>query len=474
MRRPGFTITLTNAVAGQSFDFWYQGTMTPSDYVHTLAEDVAAALPAGASFVEVDPQRVKITLSAGSYAFTINRQARLDEATETLDKASWALGNQESTDIKIGSYGGGLKVVGGTAITNWVTDVPTGLSLSALDALKPEGSSGTTPFTFLVSRSGDVSGPTAVTYTVKGLGANAGDFAGGAFPTGTVTFAPGQVSQTLTIGVAGDPSLEGAESFSVSLSGPTNGAIVTGSTANGTIENDDTVVGIDVGGEGYEASSGSVPFVRDTAASPSQYLSGNAKVSTTASAIGATDADALYQTQRASKNFGYDVAVAAGTYEVELLLNENYWAAKGKRVFDVLLEGQEVELNLDIYARAGGKNVAYSLKEIVAVTDGQLNIRFDASGSDDRDNAAVSGIVCARSDNCSPGHLCRRPPRAVPPSIASMPPTTRESSPTWDAGEGVECVEPSASDDLLVTGGDTGAKQCDDREQWKRLDHCHL
>ena len=59
----GFTITLTNAVAGQSFDVWYQGTMTPGDYVRTLAEDVAAALPAGASFVEVDPQRVKITLA---------------------------------------------------------------------------------------------------------------------------------------------------------------------------------------------------------------------------------------------------------------------------------------------------------------------------------------------------------------------------------------------------------------------------
>ena len=167
--------------------------------------------------------------------------------TEPLDKASWALGNQESTDIKIGSYGGGLKVVGGTAITNWVTDVPTGLSLSALDALKAEGSSGTTPFTFLVSRSGDVSGETAVTYTLKGLGANAGDFAGGAFPTGTVTFAPGERVADADDRGGGGSVAGGAESFSVTLSAPTNGAIVTGAVANGTIQNDDTVVGIDVG-----------------------------------------------------------------------------------------------------------------------------------------------------------------------------------------------------------------------------------
>ena len=52
--------------------------------------------------------------------------------------------------------------------------------------------------------------------------------------------------------------------------------------------------------------------------------------------------------------------------------------------------------------RAGGKNVAYSLTKTVAVKDGQLNIRFDASGSDDRDNAAVSGIVVRKVGSTGP------------------------------------------------------------------------
>ncbi len=116
---------------------------------------------------------------------------------------------------------------------------PPSLSISALSADKAEGDSGTTPFTFRVTRSGeDLSGTTSVSYAVTGA-ADASDFAG-PLPSGTVDFASGETAKTVTIDVAGDTDVEGDEGFTVTLSNPTGGAQIGTSTASGVIRNDDT------------------------------------------------------------------------------------------------------------------------------------------------------------------------------------------------------------------------------------------
>ncbi len=106
-------------------------------------------------------------------------------------------------------------------------------------AVKDEGNSGTTPFTFTVTRSGDRSGSTTVNYAVSSTQANAADF-GGSFPTGTVNFGPNDASQVITINVSGDTLVENDDSFNVILSNPTNGALIQTGSATGTILNDDT------------------------------------------------------------------------------------------------------------------------------------------------------------------------------------------------------------------------------------------
>jgi len=68
--------------------------------------------------------------------------------------------------------------------------------------------------------------------------ANNTDFVGGTLPTGTVSFAAGETSQTITVNVSGDTSVELDEEFIVTLSTPTNATVTTG-TAKGTITNDD-------------------------------------------------------------------------------------------------------------------------------------------------------------------------------------------------------------------------------------------
>ncbi|MCE5269474.1 MAG: hypothetical protein LLG00_16480 [Planctomycetaceae bacterium] len=123
-----------------------------------------------------------------------------------------------------------------------LTVAQVGLAIVAADAAKSEGSSGATPFTFTVTRSGATAAATTVAYAVTGSGtspADAADFVGGSLPSGTVTFAAGQATQTITVDVVGDILVEPDESFTVLLSGPSSDAVITTASASGTIFNDD-------------------------------------------------------------------------------------------------------------------------------------------------------------------------------------------------------------------------------------------
>ena len=116
------------------------------------------------------------------------------------------------------------------------------LSISATDAVKPEGNASSTAYTFTVTRSGDVSGATTIDYIVTAGGTNpasANDFPGGIFPTGTINFVANATEQVVTVYVNGDVDFEQAESFTVTLVNATGLThIVTGS-ATGSIVNDD-------------------------------------------------------------------------------------------------------------------------------------------------------------------------------------------------------------------------------------------
>lgn len=109
-----------------------------------------------------------------------------------------------------------------------------------------EGPAGTT-YTFTVAHSG---GAASVDWAVAGSGtyqASAADFAGGVLPSGTLSFADGETSKTISVTVADDSAVEQNETFSVLLSNPTNGASVTTASAQGIILNDDTSFAIGPG-----------------------------------------------------------------------------------------------------------------------------------------------------------------------------------------------------------------------------------
>ncbi len=106
-----------------------------------------------------------------------------------------------------------------------------------------EGSVGQTAVTFTVSLSKAAVSEESLTWRVAGTGsnaANAQDFAGA--QTGTVTFAAGETTKTITVYVAADTVFEANETFALTLSAPSLGLSLATASANVTIANDDAQV----------------------------------------------------------------------------------------------------------------------------------------------------------------------------------------------------------------------------------------
>jgi PKD repeat protein len=105
----------------------------------------------------------------------------------------------------------------------------------------------------------------------------------------------------------------------------------------------------------------------------------------------------LFQTDRFGNSFAYNVPVDNGTYRVRTLHNELWFgrsgpsAQAGQRVFDIHIEGVLVKDDFDLFVENNYQPTELIFENIV-VTDGEINIDFNASA----DNANVSGIVIER------------------------------------------------------------------------------
>lgn len=174
----------------------------------------------------------------------------------TLRKSSAtsSLTNTDGTAVSIQAYTPAIGTAVQAAIdailsgsADGSTDTPVTQITPATFALAPEaasvteGNSGHATVEFIVTRSGSAIDAATVDYSVAGSGtdaANAADFVNGVLPSGTVTFAAGETSKTISIEVQGDQVVEANESFTLTLTHSSSGSITTGS-ASVTILNDD-------------------------------------------------------------------------------------------------------------------------------------------------------------------------------------------------------------------------------------------
>jgi hypothetical protein len=125
-------------------------------------------------------------------------------------------------------------------------------ALSIADVSLAEGNSGTVNAVLTVTLSAANLQPVTVNYaTADGTAAAGTDYTAA---TGTLTFNPGVITQSITVVVTGDTATEPNETVTVDLSSPTNATIADGQGVV-TITNDDGATGL-VAAYGFDEGSG--------------------------------------------------------------------------------------------------------------------------------------------------------------------------------------------------------------------------
>jgi pectate lyase len=131
---------------------------------------------------------------------------------------------------------------------------------------------------------------------------------------------------------------------------------------------------VNAGGPGYTDGEGN-RWSADQPYTPGGWGYVGGKTHSTRDPIANTADDSLYQSERYG-NFSYKFDVPDGLYDVTLYFAEIYWKEAGRRRFDVLIEGDLVLDNYDIFATAGHDAALALVFPELWVEDGQLNIEF--------------------------------------------------------------------------------------------------
>ncbi len=245
----------------------------PDDYGNTLTTATFVATPGGSAvfngiitqqtdvdvvrFFTHDKLKVKITPKAPGASLDVvariwnasGKQIAASNPTDMLSAAFDLMLPPGFYSLAIRGTGKGTANDGYTAygsLGSYSVSVETNpqpplVSIAATDAVLAEGNAASKAFSFTATRSGSTTGTTTATWKTlakAGSAVTAADFAGGVFPSGKVTFVPGQTTALINVFVAGDSVLELDEPFAVTLTKVTLGSIGT-ATATGTIQHDD-------------------------------------------------------------------------------------------------------------------------------------------------------------------------------------------------------------------------------------------
>lgn len=154
-------------------------------------------------------------------------------------------GGDGASDAAVGDGGDGGD--GGGVDASDAGNLPT---LSIADVAVAEGNTGTTALSFTVTLSNASTETVTVAFaTADGMATTSPAALGGAdfeASSGTLSFAPGEVSKSIVVTVSGDVVVEGDETLTVTLSNAVN-AVIARSAATGTIQNDDDPPSISIG-----------------------------------------------------------------------------------------------------------------------------------------------------------------------------------------------------------------------------------
>ncbi|WP_372623360.1 calcium-binding protein [Falsiroseomonas sp.] len=202
-----------------------------------------------------------------------------------------------------------IDVIGQPALTRPVTaadfvpgtfsTITASASVTATDADREEGDSGSTIFVFTValSEAPTVSGSYQLNWRVEGGGVNAEDFGATSLPSGSIAFAEGQDSARIEIAVAGDRDVEPDEEFALILSRAEGSPVAVNPDADratGTIRNDDLAIASIAPATRTlpEGNAATTDFVYTVTLDRSVITEGSASIDWQVSGTGTAQADA--------------------------------------------------------------------------------------------------------------------------------------------------------------------------------------
>ena len=221
-----------------------EGNSGTTPFVFTVSLSNATSLPVTVNFAtatgsanssDFTANSGTLTFAAGETSKTITVNVTGDTIVESNETFFVNLSGQSGNATIADSQGQGT-------IVN--DDASSGQSsISIADVSHAEGNSGTTAFTFNVTLDKVQATPVTVNFaTADGTATTAdSDYVAN---SGTLTFAAGTTSQTITVNVNGDTKVEGDETFFVNLSSPSSNAVIGDAQGQGTITNDDQVAGL--------------------------------------------------------------------------------------------------------------------------------------------------------------------------------------------------------------------------------------
>lgn len=268
-----FTVLRSGDTSGSASVNWRLGSVLAGVADFATADQIGdnSGLPSGS-----------LTFADGESSKTITVLVNGDTLVEGDEAFQIVLGNPVGAQIQTGSA------------SSTIVNDDASISIAATDASKAEGNSGTTAFTFTITRSGSLEQPKTVDWAVIGSGAHpadGSDFALGVLPSGSLVLPAGQASVTLTINVRGDVLAEHDEGFSVVLSNPSSGLVIDQATADGLIRADDVVIDVAAPAAQAEGDDGQTTWF-DFVLTRSGKLSGTETINWSVAGIGANPASA--------------------------------------------------------------------------------------------------------------------------------------------------------------------------------------
>ncbi len=170
-------------------------------------------------------------------------------------------------------------------------------------------------------------------------------------------------------------------------------------------------------------------------AADSSFTGGSTNGNTNAitKALPCTTDQALYQNERwGGTGFSYAFNVPAGSYQVTLKFAEIFDAAAGQRVMNISINGTQVLTNFEIFADAGGMNIADDkvFNNISPNASGQIVVNFAATSSSPDQNAKVDALQVVPQPVTVTPTLTNTP---VPPTLTFTRTNTSTSTSTTTA-----------------------------------------